>query len=869
MFNLLMLAAAAMVSGSSQTNNDSARAEALNQVRAVRAQGPIEIDGKLDEGAWQQATPHNSFIQRDPDEGQRATEETDVRVLYDDDSIYVGARLQDSQPGAIKALLGRRDSELTSDSFTVYLDSYNDKRTGFYFGISAGGTLSDGTLFNDDWDDNAWDGIWEGKVAKDGSGWSVELRLPLSQLRFKQEEEAHWGVNFRRMITRTNEQAYAAPRPKKESGFVSRFLPLVGLSGLQPKRRFLVTPYTTARTQTSAAEPGDPFNDGRRSNAALGADFKLGLGSNLTLDATVNPDFGQVEVDPAVVNLTDVESFFEEKRPFFIEGSDTFGFGWGGASNNMNFNFSNPNLFYSRRIGRAPQGSVGDADYARVPDGVRIDAAAKVTGKVAGAWNLGVLQAFTGRAEADIATAGRFSTSAVEPRASYSVVRAQRDFNAGRQGLGLIGTLVNRDLTGTRLQDQVNRRASAFGVDGWTTFGRGEGGERLWALTGRFAVSSIQGTRTRITSVQRSSQHYFQRPDAGHVRLDPHATSLSGYSFRTALNREKGPVLFNAAIGATSPGFDSNDAGITFRTDQINGHVSAGYRWTEPGRIFRNGGLQGGVFRTNDFDGNMTSLGLFSWYWARFKNYWGFEGSVFVNPENITTTQTRGGVAMLRPSAWSWDLSVNSDDRKSVTLRAETRGGYGRQDSSRSRGASVTIDWKPAPKLSVSLSPDYQYQRNGAQFVTNLQDPAAAATFGTRHVFARLKQETFSAGIRLNWTFTPALSLQTYIQPLISSGQYSDFGDLARPRSYEFARYAEGALPEGVSDPDFTFKSIRGNAVLRWEFRPGSSAYFVWTQNREDTDANGNFRLGRSFSTLLDARADNIFLVKFAFGWSS
>ncbi len=870
MFNFLILMAAALAPDSSQGPDSSvAVAEALSQVQAVRVQEAIEIDGKLDEPAWQRAPAYSNFIQRDPDEGKKATEGTHVHVLYDDDSIYIGAELKDSQPNAIKALLGRRDANLSSDSFTVYLDPYNDKRTGFYFGISAGGTLTDGTLFNDDWDSSSWDGIWEGKARRDENGWTVEYRIPLSQLRFKQEDDARWGINFRRQITRTNEQAYAALRPKKESGFVSRFLPLVGLSGLQPKRRFLVTPYTTARTRTYEARVGDPFFDGRRSQAAFGADFKFGIGSNLTLDATMNPDFGQVEVDPAVVNLSDVESFFNEKRPFFIEGSDTFDFGWGGASNNMSFNFSSPNIFYSRRIGRAPQGSPGSADFSSVPDGVRINAAAKITGRLGGAWNMGVLHAMTGQEEADLMTAGRLGSSVVEPRATYSVVRGQRDFGGGRQGLGFIGTLVNRDLAGTGLENQLNRRATAFGVDGWTTLGRGKGDERIWALTGRFQVSNIQGTAARLSSVQRASQHYFQRPDATHVSVDPNATSLSGYSFRVALNREKGPLLFNAAVGATSPGFDSNDAGITSRTDQINGHISVGHRWTEPGRVFRNGGLQGGAFRTNDYEGNMTALGFFSWYWATFKNYWAFEGSFFVNPESITTTQTRGGVAMLRPGSWSWDLGINSDSRKSVTFELGVRAGRGQQESNRSRGGWTSINWKPAPKLSLSVSPDYQRQENGAQFVANINDAAATATFGRRHVFARLKQETFSAGIRLNWTFTPALSLQTYIQPLISSGEYTDFGDLARPRSYEFARYAAGALPPGVSDPDFTFKSIRGNAVLRWEFRPGSAAYFVWTQSRDDSDPSGEFRLGRSFSTLLDAKADNIFLVKLAFGWSS
>jgi hypothetical protein len=867
MFNSLILAAA--LSSAPPPQDQAAVAAALAQVNAVRVgEGGLNIDGKLDDPAWLQANPHTSFIQRDPNEGQQATEQTEVRVMFDDDSIYIGARLKDSQPGAIKALLGRRDSDLASDSFTVYLDPYNDKRTGFYFGISAGGTLFDGTLFNDDWDDNAWDGMWEGKARADGEGWTAEFRIPLSQLRFKQEEQARWGVNFRRSITRTNEQAYASLRPKKESGFVSRFLPLVGLTGLQPKRRLLITPYTTAKTHTSEPVAGDPFHDGRQSKMAVGGDIKVGLGSNLTLDATVNPDFGQVEVDPAVVNLSDVESFYDEKRPFFIEGSDTFGFGFAGASNNMNFNFSTPNLFYSRRIGRTPQGSPADADYSRMPDGVRIDAAAKLTGKVAGAWNLGVLHARTGRAVADLSTASVLSKSVVEPRANYSILRAQRDFNTGRQGLGFMGTLVNRQLDGSGLEDQLNHRGASFGVDGWTSFGHGKGNERIWALTGRFAVSNISGTAARLTEVQRASQHYFQRPDATHVEVDPTRTSLSGYAFRVALNREKGPLLFNTAIGATSPGFDTNDAGITSRTDQINGHVSIGYRWTQPGRVFRNGGVQGGTFRTNDYEGNKTGMGFFSWYWATFKNYWGFEGSLFVNPEGISTVQTRGGVAMLRPYNWNWNFEVNSDDRKSFNVNFGVRGSSGRMESNYSRGGWVSLNWKPMPKLSLSLSPDYQYYRNGAQWVANFEDPAAASTLGTRSVFARLKQETFSAGIRLNWTFTPSLSLQTYFQPLIASGQYTDYGDLARPRSYEFVRYGLGVVPPGVENPDFSFKSIRGNAVLRWEMRPGSAAYFVWTQSREQSEPTGEFNLGRSFSGLMDAHADNIFMVKIAFGWT-
>ncbi len=303
------------------------------------------------------------------------------------------------------------------------------------------------------------------------------------------------------------------------------------------------------------------------------------------------------------------------------------------------------------------------------------------------------------------------------------------------------------------------------------------------------------------------------------MEVDPLKTSLSGYTFRVALNREKGPVLFNAAFGATSPGFDSNDVGITFRTDQINGHVSGGYRWTQPGRFYRNAGVQGGAFRTNDFGGNMTSLGLFSWYWMGFKNYWGVEGSVFANPESITTTQTRGGVAMLRPTQLSWDVGVNSDDRKSLTVRFGATGGSGRQDSNFARGGYVSLNWKPAPKLSVSVRPEYDYQRNGAQFVANIEDPAAVATYGTRHVFARLKQETFSAGIRLNWTFTPALSLQTYIQPLISSGAVHG---LRRSGPAPVLRVRR-AIPRGPCLPEWTIRTSPSNRSAGTRFCAGRS----------------------------------------------
>ena len=352
---------------------------AVAHVQAVRLTHPVAVDGVLSDPIWSSAERISAFVQRDPSEGSAPTESTVVWVAYDDAALYVAARMYDAHPDSIIARLGRRDANTNSDRFVLYLDPYHDRRSGFFFSIDAAGTLWDGTLMNDDWNDNSWDGVWEGRTRIDSLGWTAELRIPYSQLRFIKADHYVWGVNFRRTIARKNEEDYLVYTPKNSSGFVSRFAELAGINGVTPPARLEVLPYVTSKAEFAPHAPGDPFFSGSRYTPAIGADVKVGLGSNLTLDATVNPDFGQVEVDPAVVNLSDVETFFSEKRPFFIEGSSIFDFGFGGTNNNWGFNWGNPQFFYSRRIGRAPQGGLpGDAAYSDVPNGTHILGAVKL-----------------------------------------------------------------------------------------------------------------------------------------------------------------------------------------------------------------------------------------------------------------------------------------------------------------------------------------------------------------------------------------------------------------------------------------------------------------------------------------------------------
>ncbi len=414
------------------------------KIDAQRINSQIKIDGKLNEKVWELGKGVSNFIQRDPLEGTQPSEKTLVKVLYDDDAIYIGARMFDAHPDSIVSRLARRDVDANSDLFGVFFDPYHDRRSGYYFGLNAAGTLYDGVMFNDGWDDDSWDGVWEGKANIDSEGWTVEIKVPFSQMRFQNNNVNVWGINFRRDIARNNERDFLVYVPKNENGFVSHFAELVGLHNIENHESVEVIPYVTTRAQYDHPDVHNPFNDGSKYNPGLGADLKMGVGSNLTLNATINPDFGQVEIDPAVINLSDVETYFNEKRPFFVEGSTIFNFGQGGANNYWGFNWSTPNFFYSRRIGRAPQGSIPDNDYQDVPDGTHILGAAKLTGKFAGDWNIGAIESITQREYARIDQGGKKSELEVEPLASYTILRGQKEFDKGRQGLGFMSTIAAR-----------------------------------------------------------------------------------------------------------------------------------------------------------------------------------------------------------------------------------------------------------------------------------------------------------------------------------------------------------------------------------------------------------------------------------------
>jgi hypothetical protein len=842
---------AAAPAGSGPGAPGSAAAPGRETIRALRATEPVTVDGVLSESVWQNAEPFTTLIQRDPVEGRPVSQRTEVRVAYDDDALYIGARLYDSAPESVMVRLARRDASIASDRFGVYLDPFRDKRSGYYFMVNAAGTLYDGTLANDVEEDKSWDAVWEARARPDRQGWTAEFRIPYSQLRFPSLDHRVWGINFVREIPRRREKAYAAYRPRKASGFVSRFPALVGIDDIRPAPSLELLPYATTQSEHLKHKPGDPFNDGSQIQLAAGGDLRSRIGG-LTLNGTANPDFGQVEIDPATVNLTDYESFFEEKRPFFVEGASTFSFGRQGAGDYWDYDWDDPLFFYSRRIGRAPQGKVPSAAYKDVPTATRILGAAKLIGRLSPSWTLGTLSAVTDREEAALSSlSGQQTNAEIEPLTYYGVTRAQRTSAGRRTGLGILGTAAVRSFDDPTLRDQLNRASWLGGLDGWWFLDS----KQTWVLSGWTGATRVEGTEKRMIALQRSSTHYFQRPDADHVEVDSSATSMSGWASRYWLNKQKGALQFNTGFGIMSPGFEANDLGFQKRSDLVNGHVGSGYKWTKPSRFWNYQSVKGAVFATYDRGGNLIGKGIAASAYTEFKGGQTFGPYATYNARTLDNRRTRGGPLTVDPPAWDFGADYLGDSQRSLYTYASAGGRYSTSGAWYAF-AYPGVEWKPSAAFSVKVTPGYERVYEDAQFVTSVSAPGSP-TYGRRYVFATLDQRTASASLRVNWTFTPRLSLQTYVQPFVSTAAYMDFKYLAAPESYEFVPTTYTGSPL-----NFTSRSLKGNAVLRWEYRPGSSFYLVWTQKRSEFEETASLL---QFERAPDAVPENVFLVKMTY----
>jgi hypothetical protein len=806
--------------------------------------GAIQIDGVLSEDVWTKAPVISNFLVRDPREGATPTHQTEARVVFDQAALFIGVRAFDPEPDKIVGMLTRRDDSSPSDWIAVLIDSFHDRRTAFEFGVNASGVKYDRYWFNDTNNDRGWDAVWDVAVRRDAQGWRAEFRIPFSQLRFNKDATDGFGFALVRTVAHVNETSTWPLLAKSASGYVSSFGDLHGLALPQTQKRAELMPYAVAQVKTAPVAAGDPLASSPDASATVGMDLKYKIGRGLSFTGTINPDFGQVEADPAVVNLGAFETFFAERRPFFVEGSGNFSF-------NVDCNDGNcTGLLYSRRIGRSPHVSV-DAPaggFAVQPSNSTIFGAAKLTGRV-GKFSVGALNAITGREDAQLVAAPGLpaSRTAVEPITSYSVERASREFkNSSR--LGFMLTSTNRRLPGEL--SFLPSSAVTGGVDGdW----RLNGGR--YSVTGYWAGSTVRGTAEAIDDLQRNNVHSFQRPDATYLTYDPSHGALDGHAGSIGISKISGQkMLFSSSASYKSPGFDINDLGFLSRADDISESNWFQIRSDKPGKHVRSVRLNFNQWAGWNFGGDRRfSGGNVNAHWV-LTNNWSFGTGFNVNATGFADRLTRGGPGGLVTGGLSQWGYLNSDERKRVM--ASFSGSWS-NDLEGSTGWSLgpSVTWRPQSALSVGLGGDYNRNVDDSQWVENLDAGGL-----THYVFGHIDQTTVDVSVRVNYTITPGLSIQIYGAPFVSAGGYSHFKELADGRAAAYAnRYAPYAYG---GNPDFNYHSFRMTNVVRWEYRPGSTLFLVWQQGRELVTSRPDFRFGRDFGDTFGAPATNTFLVK-------
>ena len=826
----------------------AAQAPASSQaITATRTDQPIVLDGRDDDPVWRVAPAHGEFRESRPSENAEPKQRTEFRVAYDPQNLYVFVRAFDTHPDSIIRLLSRRDDQTASDQIIVMIDSYRDRRTGYEFVVNPAGVKADYAIYNDGDEDSAWDAIWDAETVVDSLGWTAEYRIPFSQLRFAATESVTFGFLVWRAVQRhTSALTWPLFRPSR-TGFVSQFGELNGLTGIAAPARAEVAPYVLTQNEPFASPGG--FE--RHQKVSVGGDFKYAVASNLTLTATVNPDFGQVEADPAVLNLSAFETFFSERRPFFVAGAGLFDF-------RVNCFIvvdcnTGEGLFYSRRIGRSPRlaGLYGDASS---PTATRILGAGKLTGRLPGGLSIGFLDAITSRE-------GGVDEATIEPTTNYAVLRANQDYAGGNGSVGVIVTGVNRSLD-EWTEDFMHRSAFTGGLNARRRFGQYE-------VSGSFMASRVAGAPEAIALTQRDPVHYYQRPDDD-LQYDPARTSLTGHSQEVRFAKVGGQrTVFETGYGRRSAGFDINDLGFLQRADQQTWTNWFALRFNEPNRVFQRLNWNFNWWQYWSLEGLPTDRAFNTNVHTQFNNRWWFHlgGTIGAGQVYCDRNCTRGGPALkVEPSFSPWG-GIEGDNRNAIIPSFWVN--YSRGDGGRSTyyNLNPSVRFNVSTRFSSSLSVNYSRNKDDSQWFGNFLDDGGAEHF----TFARLDQRTLGLTWRLNYTFTPNASLQLYANPFVSKGTYSDVRELADPRADEYAdRYQPYADPEVASDPGgFNFKEFRSNVVFRWEYRPGSTLFLVWSQGREHSaPVQGGRSFWGDFDELFGQRANDVFLVKVSY-WLS
>ena len=821
-----------------------------NMAYAVRAPVPPVIDGRDTDAIWRTAPGFSDFRQFAPRVDAEPTFRTEFRVAFDEDRLYVYVRAWDPHPDSIMRALTRRDVRGPSDQITVIVDSYNDRRTGFEFHVNPDGVKRDHAIYNDTQEDSSWDGVWDVETVVDSLGWAAEFSIPLSQLRYADAPRHTFGLSVRRDIERFAERvAWPAYSPTRR-GLASQLGQLGGLVEISSARSVELTPYLLTENVT---EPLSNGRFGRGQNVAVGGDLKVSITPNVTLDATMNPEFGQVEADPADLNLSAFETFLREQRPFFVEGAGLYRF-------QLNCYIvvdcnTNEGLFYSRRIGRAPAllGENGDDD---TPTATPISAAAKVTGRTAGGLSFGLMDAVTRHV-------GGIENRTAEPRTNFAVVRAQQDLRGGEADISLIGTAVNRSLDAWT-RERMHQSAYATGLSARNRFGGGD-----YEVTGSVTASRVAGHSEAITRTQLNSVHYYQQP-GDDLELDSARTSLTGHAEQIKIGKYGGGFTrFESSFVHQSAGFDVNDLGFLRRADRLNWSTWASLSFQDQRWIYRWASVNANHWQT------WTTSGL------QIENAWNFNGHMGLNNnwnvhgggtfgglgDTFCDRCARGGPAMRKSRGFFPWFGFNGDNRRTVIPSVWVNLRYTDEGATHGASISPTISIRPSPSLQTSWGFSIDQGDTDSQWYGNTVDGAGT----THYTFAHLDQRTLSLTARINYTASPDLTLEVYAQPFVSTGTYSDVREVsATPEAESYDDRFQTFTPPPGSQTTFRFSQLRTNTVLRWEYRPGSTLFLVWAHGRQAfSEEEARHSWGNDFLDILDVHADNTFLIKVAhwFNW--
>ena len=844
-----MLALSAVVAVLPQQPAQSSNSSPTPTARAVRAETAPKIDGRGDDAVWQTAPKYGGFRQFQPHVDTTPSFETEFQAAYDEKNLYVFVRMLDPHPDSIMHALSRRDVRGSSDQIKLLIDSYADRRSGFEFAVNPDGVKRDFSMSEDGNEDGSWNGIWDVATAVDERGWTAEFRIPLSQLRYARAESNTFGFGIWRDIERYNERDSWPLWSPTRSGISSQLGYLTGLSGITTARRLEVAPYVvTKNVQRSLADA----RFAREQQATVGGDLKFGITPNITLDATVNPDFGQVEADPAVVNLTAFETFFAERRPFFVEGTGLYQF-------QLNCYIvvdcsTNEGLFYSRRIGRSPtlRDTYGDASTAT---STPIAAAMKLTGRTKNGLSFGMLDAATPKVEG-------VASQTVEPGSNYTVLRAQQDLRGGEAGVSVIATAVNRSLD-QFTEPYLHNSAYTTGATFRNRFHSGQ-----YELAGQFAASRVAGSKEVIAATQRNSVHYFQQP-GDDIAVDSTRTSLTGHSEQLKFGKYSGGITrFETSIVRQSAGFDVNDLGYLRRADRLNWSTWAALSFRNANSVYRWAQVNGNHWETWNTSGTRLENALnFNGHMGLNNNWDVHLGGTFAGlTPSYCDRCTRGGPALRQSRGFFPWGGVNTDSRRTVSGGVWSNLSFSDEGRSFGAGWSPYVNFRLSSRMQLNVGTDFSTNGNDAQWYGNFTD---SATKRTHYTFAHLAQRTVSMSTRLNYAATPNLTFEFYGEPFVARGTYTNVREISTTpgaSSYD-ARFTPYTLPAG-SALDFKYTQLRTNAVVRWEYRPGSTLFLVWAHGREDSAYDGagmHQPWTRDYRDLFALHPNNTFLVKVAY----